>query len=125
MLAYRLAFQWGIVDVKKWLSSLPRGALDGWEAFDAVEPIGEHWRQTAQLTTIVTRLIEQNKVYNGFEVAEPATIDGNMPARYRREKTKKQVTAKSTKPAEPNAQFHQLAASFGLSQVVLAHGRSD
>lgn len=125
MLAYRLAYQWGIVDVKKWLASLPRGALDGWQAFDAIEPIGEHWRQTAQLTTMVERLIEQNALYNGYDNFEPSTIDNHMPARYRREKTKKQTATKSTKSAEPNAQFHQLAASFGLSQVVINHGRSD
>jgi hypothetical protein len=98
--------------------------LKRWEAFDAVEPIGERWLQTAQITTMVERVLEQNALHRGFDKFKPATIESNMPSRYMRE----QVTPsneKQKKPMQPNIQFHQVAAAFGLSEVVLKHGRID
>lgn len=94
-------------------------------AFDAVEPIGERWRQTAQLTTMVERLIEQNALHNGCDKFEPTTIENNMPPRYWRDKASKQTATKPTKQQDPNFQFHQVAAALGLSKVVLKHGRID
>jgi hypothetical protein len=97
--------------------------LDKWAAFDAVEPIGERWLQTAQLTTMVERLIEQNALHRGFDKFTPTTIENNMPPRYRREKATKQTATQPAKPASQHMQFHQLAASLGLSEVVIKHGR--
>lgn len=101
MLAGRLALQWGIVDVQAWLRSLPRGALNFWEAFDAVEPIGEQWAQTAMLTWATT--LENYR--------EPREPDDFMPSRYRRKKRRIEIpTAEESK-----LQFQNLVGLFGFS----------
>ncbi len=38
--AYRLALEWGIDDVDAWLSQIDRRILNGWIAFNELEPIG-------------------------------------------------------------------------------------
>ncbi len=81
--------------------------------------------QTAQLTTMVERLIEQNWIVKGFKGFEPNTVEGNMPPRYQREATEKRTAKKPADTKAPNHEFHQLAAVFKLSKVVLKHGRVD
>lgn len=109
MLAGRLALQWGIVDVRAWLRALPRGALNFWEAFDAVEPIGEQWRQTAQLTWA-------NTLENFKEPREP---DDFMPPRFRRKK-RRIIPEDSGQIA---SQFQSLVGAFGFE--VEKHGNDN
>lgn len=118
-----MCFAWGVADVYKWLEEVNPNVLDFWQAFDSIEPIGENWRQAAQITTIVERLIEFTAAINGSENFTPSTIDDNMPARYHREKKAKVLS--DAKPQDSNLQFHSLAAAFGLSRVVLDNGRID
>lgn len=100
MLAGRLALQWGIVDVQAWLRSLPRGALNFWEAFDSVEPIGEQWSQTAMLAWAST-------IENFRDPKEP---DDFMPPRYRRKKRRVEMPD----PAQAAGQFSSLVGAFGF-----------
>lgn len=100
MLAGRLALQWGIVDVRAWLRSLPRGALNFWEAFDAVEPIGEQWRQTAMLAWMSS--------LDKFQ--DPRDIDDFMPPRFRRKKRRIEMPNGD----ETKQQFEKLTSLFGF-----------
>lgn len=85
MLAGRLALKWGIVDVRGWLKKLPAGTLDFWEAFDAVEPIGEEWRQSAMIA-------QQSALYAYCKTGNaPPELDDFMPSRFKREKRKPQL----------------------------------
>lgn len=99
MLAGRLALQWGIVDVQAWLRSLPRGALNFWEAFDSVEPIGEQWRQAATIAWSAS--LDKFK--------EAPDQESFMPPRY-------QAAPKTILPSssEMENQFRSLASAFGL-----------
>ena len=103
MLAGRLALEWGIVDVRGWLSSLPRGALDFWEAFDMVEPIGERWRQAA----MVAHQSSLGTYCNAGQ--KPPDLDDFMPARYKRRKP----TVEPVKPA--TEQFKDMLKIVGLN----------
>lgn len=100
MLAGRLALQWGIVDVQAWLRSLPRGALNFWEAFDSVEPIGEHWRQAA--TVAWSASLDKFK-----EVRDP---DEFMPPRFRPPPQRLELPTAD----EMANQFRSLAGALGL-----------
>jgi len=103
MLAGRLALEWGIVDVRGWLSSLPRGALDFWEAFDMVEPIGERWRQSAMVS-------HQSSMGVYLQAGkEPPDVDDFMPPRYKRRKPPKEVA----KPVDE--QFKDMLKIVGLN----------
>jgi hypothetical protein len=92
-----------------WLRTLPAGALNQWEAFDAVEPIGDEWKQTAQLSLMLRNLFEIQLATSGVKT-EPITLDDFMPARYRRPPVKK-------KKKDPKAMFNSLASLFGLKGV--------
>jgi hypothetical protein len=73
---------------------------------------------------MVERLIEYTAAINGAKGIRPSTIDDNMPARYARPVKPKQI--QQPKPPEPQQQFHNLAAFFGLSKIVAKHnGRSN
>jgi hypothetical protein len=76
--AYRLALQWGIEDVKAWLGELPHGVLDQWIAWDSVEPMGEAWKQTASLIQAINL-----PLYARADKEMPSVSDF-MPTRYRR-----------------------------------------
>lgn len=121
MLAARLCFAWGIQDVEAWLEKVPSRVLDFWEAFDSVEPIGEQWRQTAETNTLIERLVELRLLEFGSKF-EPATVDSNMPARYRREK--KQPATQAVKN-DPVSEFEKLGAALGLGEVVRKHGNNN
>lgn len=108
--------QWGIVDVNAWLQTLPRGTLDKWIEFDAIEPIGEQRLQNAEITALLHRLTAYTLGSHGIEMG-PINIDGYMPPRYVPEKA---VAPKKTKPAD---QFKQMAAALGLGKVIEKHGR--
>lgn len=101
MLAGRLALAWGIVDVRAWLASLPRGALNFWEAFDAVEPIGEQWGQTAMLAWAST-------IENFREPKEPEDF---MPVRFRRKKRRLEIPTKE----DSKLQFESFIGLFGFN----------
>ena len=66
------------------MDSIPKSVLDFWEAFDAVEPIGDRWIQTAQLSSQLELVL--CKGLNGYT---PRTIDDFMPTRYLREEKEK------------------------------------
>lgn len=108
------------MDVERWLQSIPKGALDKWEAFDAVEPIGENWLQTAKIVTAIEKLI-------GIEYAraqvkrDEVKQNDIMPIRYRRPKRKKP----KEQLIDPAIAAKQLAAAFGLKGVVEKHGNND
>lgn len=110
MLAGRLALEWGIVDVKGWLQSLPRGALDFWAAFDQVEPIGERWAQSA--------MIAHQSAFGVYCQAgkDPPPFEDYMPPRWKRPKKKVEITLPTS--AEDNAAaFKSMLGMVGLSKV--------
>lgn len=99
-MAFLLAFQWGILDVKKWVKSLPKGALDQWLAFDLVEPMGERWLQTATLAqSVELPLFAQTN-------QDPPDVESYMPRRYLRRK--KRVSELLPK-VDPRAAAKQLS----------------
>jgi len=105
--------------VQGWLEQVPSHVMDFWEAFDAVEPIGEHWKQTAEITTMLSRLIEYTVALKTGTQFDATTIEDNMPSRYRR-LPKKVVVEKSV---DIKSEFEQVAAAFGLTEIVKKHGR--
>lgn len=92
--------------------------MDFWTAFDAVEPIGEAWRQTATTNTLLERQIEYEAAKNGA-VFEPATVDSHMPARYVPEHKPKQTIPQRINEAD----FAAFGRSAGLTEVLRKHGR--
>jgi hypothetical protein len=106
--------QWGIADVDGWLSTLPKGTLDKWLAFDAVEPIGEQRLQHAELLAVLYRLTAVTLAAHG-QGMDPIQIEGYMPSRYEPE-------TKPKKP-KPSEAIPQVASIFGLTEVVKQHGR--
>lgn len=120
MLAARLCFAWGIEDVEAWMDSVPARVLDFWQAFDSLEPIGEHWKQTAETNALLARLVEFQAAKLGAEL-ETTTVEDCMPERYRRKKRSQKVDD-SAKNAVPN-QFQQVAAALGFTEIVKKHGK--
>jgi hypothetical protein len=118
MLAGRLALEWGIVDVKSWLASLPRGALDFWAAFDRVEPIGERWAQSA--------MIAHQSAFGVYCQAgkDPPSFEDYMPTRWKRPRKKAEITLPTS--ANDNAKaFKSMLGTFGLDKAKEQHGRYD
>jgi len=108
--------------VRAWIKTLPKGTLRQWEAFDAVEPVGEHWRQTAEITTMLARQIEYTVALKTGNPMEPTTIQDNMPSRYRRiAKPKPKPVKQSTE--DKRSEFERVASSLGLGKIVREHGR--
>lgn len=95
--------------------------LDFWEAFDAVEPIGERWRQTAETNVLLERLMEWEAAKHGQKF-EPATVDNHMPARYIAPKKPK---PKQTEQKPTSTDFERVAATLGLSKIVKKYGRNN
>jgi hypothetical protein len=100
------------------MDSVAPRVLDFWQAFDAVEPIGEQRLQSARIEAMLSRVVEYIAATNGHEM-EPTTINDCMPWRYKRE-TKQTVTPK---PSDPKTEFAQVAASLGFGKVLAQHGR--
>jgi hypothetical protein len=111
--------QWGIVDVKGWLKTLPRGTLKQWEAFDRVEPIGEHWRQTADLKSMLSQIIGLIYAYMSGETLKASSSDDAMPSRY----IPRQKPRAKEKPATPKAEFASIARHLGFKG--LPNGEHD
>lgn len=118
MLAARLCFAWGIEDVNGWMDNVSPTVLDFWEAFDAIEPIGEQWRQTATVTTMAARIVEYTAAVAGHKM-DPTLVDDAMPARYRPYKRQ----AIKSQPQDQQTDFNRLASALGLGKVVAKHGR--
>ena len=55
--------------------------MNFWEAFDSLEPIGEHREQTALLCSKIANLAAMIGATNGVKI-EPSTAADFMPARY-------------------------------------------
>ena len=85
-------------------------------AFDAVEPIGESWKQSAQTQCLIERQIELEAIKVGATF-EPSTFERHMPARYMPEPKRQTKRTKKTAKTE----FETLGASLGLGIVVRAH----
>jgi hypothetical protein len=118
MLAYRLAKEWGIVDVDAWLETLPYGALDGWQAFDTIEPIGEQRKQTAEIATAIRRLIGVIMANHGVTTTDVRWEDC-MPSRFVPEKPiPSQDKPKRPSKKQAKAMFNGLASMFGFGEVV-------
>lgn len=64
--------------MRVWLRSLPRGALNFWEAFDRVEPIGEEYYRDA----MIARSSAMYAYLKGGQ--EPPSVEDYMPPRYKR-----------------------------------------
>lgn len=96
------------MDVKAWLRTLPYGALDQWLAFDAIEPIGDEWEQSAQVALSVYRLSGIQLAKAGAKPPE-ISFDDCMPARYRPPKVPKAKKAKQL-----DSGFNQLKAALGF-----------
>jgi hypothetical protein len=95
-----------------WVKTLPRGTLDQWAAFDAVEPIGEQWLQTAKIVTAIEKLVHIKYMQAGVDAKAPSQNDA-MPSRYQRPKVKKP----KAKPADSANAFGRIAAAFGFKKV--------
>lgn len=81
MLAARLCYAWGIEDVPKWIDETPPEILDFWTAFDKAEPIGQEWRQTAEVISKLHELLSALAAKLGVEVAV-LNWDAFMPPRF-------------------------------------------
>jgi hypothetical protein len=91
-------------------------------AFDAVEPIGEAWKQSAQTQCLIERQIELEAMKVGAKF-EPSTFERHMPMRYMPEPppAKPKRTKKTAK-----TEFETLGAALGLGSVLKAHhGNND
>ena len=88
---------------------MPIGTLDFWEAFDAVEPIGGQWEQSAMIA-------HQIAIKTFCDAGQkPPEWEQFMPPRYQPPKE-----TKIDIPTQTDAvnQFRSLAAAFGLSEVI-------
>lgn len=94
--------------------------LDFWQAFDAVEPIGEQRLQSARIETALNRVVEYIAAGNGYAM-EPTSIEDNMPYRYKRERKQKVAS----KPTDTATDFQRMASAFGLTEIVEKHGRGN
>jgi hypothetical protein len=80
-----------------------------------VEPIGEQWSQTAQLSTLFHQLINVNLASAGVKV-QPPEFESYMPGRY--------MPVEKPKPQQDTASmFSTFATMFNMSGVV--DGRND
>jgi hypothetical protein len=111
--------KWGIVDVKAWLKKLPHGVLDQWVAFDRVEPIGEDWKQTASILSMLSNLAGTIAATAGITM-EVADVNDCMPLRYQR--PKKALKPAIPKPEAAKTDFARFGASVGLTEVIKKHG---
>lgn len=86
MLIGRLCLELGIFDVATFLEKTEPSDwnLRFWEAFDRVEPIGQQWRQTAQMQSSLSLLGSTILVAHGFESREPFGWQDYMPPRFKR-----------------------------------------
>lgn len=82
-LAAKLCLAWGIADVIGWLDSQPKEILDFWEAFDAIEPIGDRWMQTATLSSVLDALMSIVAATGGMK-KEIRDWESFMPSRFER-----------------------------------------
>lgn len=59
------------------MEDTPSRVIDFWEAFDSVEPLGEQWMQTAQISHLLDRIFachsNSTKIY---------PVEDYMPPRY-------------------------------------------
>lgn len=101
------------------MEEVPAHVIDFWLAFDAVEPIGDQWRQTAETNAMLSNLIAYQAASMGIKI-EPATAEDNMPARYEPVKKRPAPTQVET---NPQTEFQRVAAAFGLTEIVKKHGR--
>lgn len=94
---------------------MPRGTLDQWEAFDRVEPIGESWKQTASIISMLSTILTYIGSYLGVKDMKPSTPEELMPMRYQARKIPKQPEpiAKADEPI-----IMPLASIFGLGTIV-------
>jgi len=84
--------------------------LRQWEAFDAIEPIGEDWRQTAQITGWIKHLIDVQLSKVGVTATETEE-DDFMPVRYIREPKQRKKKAK-----KPEAVAKSVFSAFGFGK---------
>lgn len=97
------------------MATLPSGTLDFWEAFDAVEPIGEEWMQAATVA-------HQSSLYAYCKAGKkPLDVEEYMPSRYRRTVKAKKVELPTAE--ESKMQFQALVGFFGFGDV--ADGNND
>jgi hypothetical protein len=102
------------------METVPKNVLDFWTAFDAVEPIGEIWKQSAQTQCLIERQIELEAMKVGAKF-EPSTFERHMPARFMPDP---QPKPKRTKRAAMN-EFEKLGESLGLGAVIKSHGHNN
>jgi hypothetical protein len=85
---------------------MPKGALNFWEAFDRVEPIGDEYYRDAMIA-------RSSAMYSYLKAGqEPPSVDDYMPSRYKRVKAIRLPTA------EENAA--QFAATKGMFEGLAA-----
>lgn len=95
---------------------MPHGALDHWDAFDRVEPIGEHWFQTASIISMLTHVLSFIGIQYGAN-ASPSTPNEMMPDRYIRPKKPKREQ-QSAIPQTAKESFQGLLGMFGFKPKV-------
>ncbi len=111
MLAAELCFRWGIADVEGWLNSVDSRVMNFWLAVDAVSPIGDEWRRTAEIKQLLSQLFGIIAATNGAKVETPS-VDDCMPPQYLRAPAVTPVVDKT--PITPEQEFAALGASLGF-----------
>ena len=95
---------------------MPQGALNFWEAFDAVEPIGEEWRQSAMIAH------ENARLQFAKAGRKPPEFDCFMPERYRPAPKDKLLP----KPGEAKSAFQTMMSLFGFDKMKgISNGDND
>jgi glutamate-1-semialdehyde aminotransferase len=102
------------------MDSVPARVLDFWQAFDSLEPIGEHWRQTAETNSLLARLIECQAAKLGVKL-DTTTVEDCMPLRFLRKQATKKPEAKATE----KDQFQQITNALGFGKIAAKYGRRN
>ena len=89
MIAGRICFQAGVLDVEEWLTrEESTRILDWWEAYERVNPLPDSWVQTATICRSIAELRASVMATVGVttKAEDIASWQSFMPERYRAEK---------------------------------------
>ena len=71
---------WGIVDADAWIESLDPRVLDGWIAYDRLEPISSPWQHTATVCVTLWEALRAIASGQGVKLPEQ-TLEDFIPRR--------------------------------------------
>jgi len=91
--------------------------MDFWMAFDAVEPIGDQWRQFAELRSSVMQLLSVMYAANGVKFQAPVAWQEYMPERFMWDRPETPVTPEPEKDKESQmAEMKRVGAMLGFKR---------